>query len=84
VSLTGLSAQQRAATEEIIAYVGQAQRMSLTGLERGVRRIMRKTLGEVFEGSGNFGTQSAMSLTGLGQEPFVIAGESTETMRHCH
>ena len=56
LSQAGLSVQLRDAVEEIIEDLGQAQRLSLTGLRRRLRRIAMKTLGKTDRSAGNIGT----------------------------
>lgn len=64
-SLTGLRAQALDAVEEIVETVGQAQRLSLTGLRRGLRRKALKTLAKMAVGGGHVGQDRGSSLTGL-------------------
>jgi len=42
--------------ERTIEDLGQAHRLSLTGLRRRLRRIVLKTPGEMERGAENFGT----------------------------
>jgi hypothetical protein len=56
LSLTGLSSQLLEAIEQIVEHVGQAQRVSLAGLCRRIRRIAMKTLVEMQRCGENFGT----------------------------
>jgi len=56
LSQAGLSVQLRDAVEEIIEDLGQAQRLSLTGLRRRLHRITVKTLGKMDQSAGNLGT----------------------------
>jgi hypothetical protein len=52
--------------EEMMEKVGQAQRLSLTGLRRRLRRIALKTLEKIDREAGNLGHEPSLSLTGLG------------------
>jgi hypothetical protein len=65
LSLTGLSVQLLAAVEEIVEELGQAQRLSLTGLRRQARRIAWKTLSKIELDAENLGHDQPLSLTGL-------------------
>jgi len=56
MSLTGLSFQMVETIEQTIEDLGQAQRLSLTGLRRRLRCIALKNLGEMERGAENFGT----------------------------
>lgn len=56
LSLTGLSFQVLESIEQTIEDLGQAQRLSLTGLRRRLRRIALKKQGEMERGAENFGT----------------------------
>ena len=56
LSLTGLSAQVLETIEQTVEDLGQAHRLSLTGLLRRLRRIALKTQGEMERGAENFGT----------------------------
>ncbi len=58
LSQAGLSVQLRAAVEEIVEDLGQAQRLSQAGLRRRLRRIAMKTLGKMDRSAGNLGTRS--------------------------
>ncbi len=70
LSRTGLPAEVRAAVEEILEELGQAQRLSQTGLRRRVRRKALQTLGEIPWGAADPGTGGCVvtdrpgSLTG--------------------
>jgi len=65
VSLTGLSQELCEFVDEITQNVGQAQRLSLTGLRRRLRRITLKTLGKMNRNAENLGHDPSLSLTGL-------------------
>jgi hypothetical protein len=56
LSLTGLSVQVLETIEQTVDDLGQAQRLSLTGLRRRLRFIALKNLGEMERGAENFGT----------------------------
>jgi hypothetical protein len=56
LSLAGLSSQLLESIEQIVETVGQAQRVSLAGLCRRIRRIAVKTLGEMERCGEYFGT----------------------------
>ena len=56
LSLAGLSVQLRDAIEEIVEDLGQAQRLSLAGLRRRLRRIALKTLWKMDRSAANLGT----------------------------
>ena len=64
VSLTGLAAQVVDTVEQIVEEVGQAQRLSLTGLSRRVRRIALKAQRKTERNGENVGQDSPVSLTG--------------------
>jgi hypothetical protein len=55
----------RAAVEELLEELGQAQRLSQAGLRRRVRRSALKTLGNIYRSGGDLGHGSTLSLTGL-------------------
>ncbi len=56
LSLAGLSVQLLETIEQTIEDLGQAHRLSLTGLRRRLRSITLKTQGEMERGAENFGT----------------------------
>jgi hypothetical protein len=56
VSLTGLSTQLGDAIEEIVGDLGQAQRLSLAGLRRRLRRSTLKALGKIEQAWQESGT----------------------------
>ena len=56
LSLTGLSVQVVETIEQTIEDLGQAHRLSLTGLRRRLLRIALKTQGETEQGEKIFGT----------------------------
>jgi hypothetical protein len=56
LSLAGLSSQLVESIEQLVENVGQAQRVSLAGLCRRIRRIAMKTLGEMQRCGQDFGT----------------------------
>jgi hypothetical protein len=57
--------QVGAAVEEILAELGQVQRLSQTGLRRRLRRTALKTLGKICWRGAELGQDAALSLTGL-------------------
>jgi hypothetical protein len=59
VSRAGLVAEVRAAVEEMLEKLGQAQRLSLAGLRRQVRRDALKILAEFLPQGAESGTRSA-------------------------
>jgi hypothetical protein len=65
MSRAGLPLEVRVAVEEILQELGQAQRVSLTGLQRWVRRRALKALGNLYRSGETSGHDSALSLTGL-------------------
>ncbi len=65
LSQAGLRAQLSGIVEEMMKELGQAQRLSLAGLRRRVRRNVLKTLGEIYRHDGNLGQDRTLSLTGL-------------------
>ena len=65
LSQAGLSVQLRDAIEETTKELGQAQRLSLTGLRRRLRRITRQTFGKIERGAENVGHDPSRSLTGI-------------------
>ncbi len=65
MSRAGLGSQVPEIVSEILADVGEAQRRSLTGLRRRVRRNLMRTLGKIDGGLGNLGQDRPPSLTGL-------------------
>jgi len=67
MSRAGLSPQVLVVVEEILEELGQAQRLSLAGLRRRVRRSALKGLENLCRGDGDLGHDSTLSLTGLGQ-----------------
>jgi hypothetical protein len=65
LSRAGLSAEVLDLAEEILADLGQAERLSRTGLRRRMRRNVLKTLLRRYRSSADLGQDPPLSRTGL-------------------